>query len=356
MPSYILTLKERKTWSELLSKLPLDQQDLYYTPEYYELYENNGFGKAICFVFKIGKEIALYPFLMNSVNRLGFKLENDYFDIQGAYGYNGVISSSYSTAFRMGFFNELKKYCVNNNIIAEFTRFNPLLYNHEFSNYLEVVNINKDILLSLNNSEKDTWDNFYDRSVRKNVNKAIRNGLTVKQFNGDEISDVWLSKFKEIYFSTLNRRKADTYYYFSNEYFSQWVQNMGKNSLFFFTIKSEKPISCELITYKNYHAYSFLGGTLSEYFNLRPNDLLKHCIFNHLRKIGVKNICLGGGVKEGDGIYKYKKSFSKNGSQKFYIGKHIYINEVYEDVCMQWENKYPQKRDYYSNFLLRYHH
>ena len=60
-----------------------------------ELYENNGDGKAQCFVFEENDEIALYPFLINSVNELGYDLDNEYFDIQGAYGYNGAVSSSY---------------------------------------------------------------------------------------------------------------------------------------------------------------------------------------------------------------------------------------------------------------------
>ena len=45
----LLTLEQKEEWSTLLEKLPIDQQDIYYTPEYYELYECNGAGKAICF-------------------------------------------------------------------------------------------------------------------------------------------------------------------------------------------------------------------------------------------------------------------------------------------------------------------
>ena len=37
--------------------LPIDQQEIYFTPEYYELYENNGEGKAICFVYKEAEDI-----------------------------------------------------------------------------------------------------------------------------------------------------------------------------------------------------------------------------------------------------------------------------------------------------------
>ena len=49
-------------------------------------------------------------------------------------------------------------------------------------------------------SKKNTWENIYDRSVRKNVKKAIRNNLIVKQFDGNKISDWWYNEFKKIYF------------------------------------------------------------------------------------------------------------------------------------------------------------
>jgi hypothetical protein len=95
----ILTLKDRDEWNNSIRALPIAQQDIYYTPEYYSLYENYGDGKAQCFVFEKDGEIALYPFLINSVNDLGYDLDDEYYDIQGAYGYNGVVSSIHNESF-----------------------------------------------------------------------------------------------------------------------------------------------------------------------------------------------------------------------------------------------------------------
>ena len=349
-----LTLEQKEEWSNLLEKLPIEQQDIYYTPDYYELYEKNGDGKSMCFVYEKNDDIALYPFLINSVNNLGYELDEEYFDIQGAYGYNGVVSSNYNLSFRKEFYKTFYQYCLGQNIIAEFTRFNPIINNHEFSDYLRPIKANEDIIVDLKHSEKDTWENIYDRSVRKNVKKAIRNNLIVKQFDGNKISDWWYNEFKKIYFSTLKRRYADKYYYFSDIYFSYLKKHLKNKTLYFFTVKDDNVISCELITYKNYHAYSFLGGTLSEYFPYRPNDFLKHEIILYLKSIGVKYFCLGGGSKINDSIYKYKKSFSKNGDVNFYIGKKIYNKEVYDYICQTWSEKYPAISSKYSNMLLRY--
>jgi len=80
----ILTLNEKKEWSTSLEKLPMDQQDIFNTPDYYDLCERNGDGKAMCFVFEQDGDVAMYPFLLNSVNELGYDLYNQDYDLQGA--------------------------------------------------------------------------------------------------------------------------------------------------------------------------------------------------------------------------------------------------------------------------------
>ena len=350
----ILNIKEKKEWTNILGKLSLDQQDIYYTPEYYELCEINGDGQAICFVLEKDEDIAMYPFLMNSVNNLGYDLDNTYYDIQGAYGYNGWVCSSLSSDFLRELSNSFTNYCHHNNIIAEFTRFNPVITNHMYSEYLNIVKTNRDIILNVQHSEKHTWENIYDHSVRKNVKKAMRSGLIVNIYSGDDISEYWSKQFTNIYTSTLKRRNADKFYYFSEKYFSLMNKLLRDNVIYFFTVKDDIVISCELVTIKNNNAYSFLGGTLSEYFPYRPNDLLKHEIINYLRSINVKNFCMGGGSEDGDGIYKYKKSFSKNGSTDFFIGKKIYNEKIYNKICQEWMIKNPKKIKDYENILLKY--
>jgi len=350
----VITLEQIEKWLAALREIPIEKQDIYYTPEYYRLFEENSYGKARCLIYKKHDNIAIYPHLINSVNDLGYNLDREYYDIQGAYGYNGILYSSFSNEFSKEFSQSILDYCNENNIVAEFTRFNPILNNHIFSKYLSVIKTNKNIIVNLNNTEEDIWSNLYDRSVRKNVRKANRSGLSIKIFSCSQITNSWIKEFKRIYFDTLRRNRANYYYYFSDKYFEDLILGINNSGLFFFTLKGNKPISCELITYKNNNAYSFLGGTLSKYFPYRPNDFLKHKIILYLKSIGVKYFCLGGGETVDDGIYKYKKSFSINGGVNFYIGKKIYNKEIYGYLCQTWLERYPEISNKYSNMLLRY--
>ncbi|HMN25606.1 MAG TPA: hypothetical protein PKE38_13970 [Ignavibacteriaceae bacterium] len=110
----ILSSNNQAEWSDYLNKLPKSLQDVYYTPEYYQIYEKNGDGKALCFVFELNNNLALYPFLLNKINDLGYQLEESFYDIQGAYGYNGILSSSNDPEFRKSFYIEFNKFCLDN--------------------------------------------------------------------------------------------------------------------------------------------------------------------------------------------------------------------------------------------------
>jgi len=59
----VLDLYEKAAWQEYLGRLPESQRDIYFTPEYYEIYQNNSDGRAFCFVFESDDKVALYPFL-----------------------------------------------------------------------------------------------------------------------------------------------------------------------------------------------------------------------------------------------------------------------------------------------------
>ena len=107
----IFKTKDAKEWNELLSQLPIEQQDVYFTPEYYGLYEAYGDGEAICFVYQDREKIALYPFMKNSVNKLGYCLDGEYYDIQGAYGYNGVVTNCKDGDFMADFWKAFDAYC-----------------------------------------------------------------------------------------------------------------------------------------------------------------------------------------------------------------------------------------------------
>ena len=339
-------------WNQYLHELEDNLNDPFFTNEYYQLENKN----AECFVYKDSNNIFFYPYIKTHINSLGYELDRDYYDIQGAYGYNGaLVKDSKDLEFINKAREEFLKYAKDENIIAEFVRFNPLHNNHKYFTDIKPILANKNIVVDL--KEEDIWLNSYEYSTRKNVNKALRNNLSYKIIKAKEMTKREIKIFLDIYNSTMTRNNAELEYFFTLEYFTNIADKLKQNALFIFIYKDGVTISTELVLLNDYVAYSFLGGTLKEYFEYRPNDYLKHVLIKEFQKNGLSFFMLGGGISMDDGIFKYKRNFSKNGVYDFYISKSIYNEKIYNQTLKQWSEKVDlTTEEKYSHYLLKYHY
>ena len=340
-------------WGEAFRCLPTDLQDIYFSPSYYKVYEQVYGSQARCIIFENKNDFALYPFILTSLKVLSYiEFDRDYYDIEGAYGYNGMASASSDPVFISEISRAINECFQGKGIVAEFTRFNPVYKNHKLAPYLDVVNINHNVLVDL--TERDIWQNSYEHSTRKNIKKAERLGLSTTVIAGRDVTSEQLDSFIGIYEKTMVRNSADDFYSFPRHYFESILRFNGQNTIMVFTLKEGMPIACELVLYNGSVGYSFLGGTLIEYYDCRPNDILKHAIIEHLKDVGCTCFCLGGGATDGDGIFRYKRSFSKNGVVDFFIGKKIHNTSIYEQIVNAWSERYPDKCEKYGSQLLKY--
>jgi hypothetical protein len=348
----ILDLSSFQIWKNYLEQLPKEIQDIYYTPEYYQLYDNFENGIAKCFVYKENRKLALYPFLLNQIYNFDKNINEKYFDIQGAYGYNGVLSTNNDKEFVNNFYNEFGNFCLNNNIIAEFTRFHPLLKNQSFSERHLQIDINrKTVAVDLSNSYKEIFNKF-QATTRKQIRRAInRYGIEVKHFVND-ISEVEI--FMDIYFETMNRVKSREFLFFKKEYFLSLFEKVP--NVCFIAYFKGKPVSSIIVIHSRDYIHGHLGGTLTDYMHFSPYSLL----INEIIKFGIekeaKFFHMGGGINSytTDSLLQYKMNFSDT-LYDFYIGKNVYNREIYNRVCESWKSKYPHLIDKYDNQLLKYH-
>jgi len=346
----ILTLGDKDQWNEYLKELPLNQQDVYYTPEYYSLYQNIGDGQAKCFYFENDGNLAIYPFLVNSVNDLGYDLDKHYYDIQGAYGYNGVIASTNNEEFRKAFFLLFNEYCRDTNIVAEFTRFHPLLNNNLFSDkYTDVIFDRKTIYLDLNKPLDEIFGNF-QRTTRKQIRRGTgKHNIRIE--NGR--SDCYINEIYAIYCESMDRVNSTGYLYFNENYFKKLLVSVP-SLVFSAFIKDEMIASIICITGKQY-MHGHLGGAKMNYLNLSPYSILYYEIIKYAYENNFKKVHFGGGngPDPDDPLLKFKMHFSGTMSD-FYIGKKIYDKYIYDKVVNQWFSRYPEKKDTYKNYLLKY--
>ena len=322
--------------------------DVFFNRKYCELYEVADI--EVCNEFVFNSEYGTVKNL-HLIRKIPTRINNEqYFDTITPYGYGGPYITDTKDIKKLtnGYNLAWKSYCAEHNIVSEFIRF------HLFDNEEIRHNINAEVCFISNNIVVDTtipmeeaWLNF-EHKVRKNVKKAHTNNLTViHDDTGKE-----LDNFLEIYYSTMERNNASDYYYFDREYFEKINRGLKGSYVYFHTVLDGEIISTELVLCSEKYAYSFLGGTKSEYYDLRPNDLLKYDIISWCNESGKEKFILGGGYHKDDGIYRYKKAFAPDGDVPFYIGKKIHNEKIYN--ALVGERKKESSFDSESSFFPLY--
>lgn len=303
-------------------------KDLWFSPNYAKIYKDID-GESDTFVYE-----SKYGKITNSfIKRMVPWKINDivYYDIVTPYGYGGPIAENVKDIgqLMLEYKEAFTKYCLDRNIICEFIRFHLYDNTDVRSNYYgESINLLDNVVVDTQGDfESKIWMS-YAHKVRKNVKKAIKNGLNIIIENNTN----HLDDFLNIYNSTMDRNNADNYYYFNESYFCSITKLLPDNFMFFHVIKDGIICSTELVLCSEKYAYSFLGGTLNEYYGFRPNDYLKNEIIKWCNKTGRKYFILGGGYHKDDGIYKYKKCFTSDSDVPFYIGRYIFNNIIYNAI------------------------
>lgn len=350
----VLRSEDEDDWKILLAGYSKPVSDIYYDLKYLKVFEAYGEGEPECFYFAQENQFAVYPFLKNSVNELGFDLDSDYIDIQGAYGYNGVLTNSYNPDFIDSFYRSFSEFCLENNIIAEFTRFNPLIGNHKFSEkYLNVFMDRETIALDLTKTYSDIWENEYSSKNRNMIRKARKIGYTTEVYRNPPESEI--ERFIFIYNCNMQMVNATNYYFFNRDFFFNTFNLLRDCAHLINVLDNSGEVVCSSIFlhYGDYFHYHF-SGRVNGSDNSVNSFLLDEAV-KYAKELGAKIFHLGGGRSSApdDSLLKFKSNFSIT-RLPFCIGKKVHNQAVYNEVVKQWESKYPEKIEMFKNRILKY--
>lgn len=345
----VLDLTEVSKWDHLLEKLPTERQDIYFTPTYYSLYQNYGDGEAQCFVFEKDGNIALYPFLKNPITPLGYELDKEYYDIQGAYGYNGLVASTDDVGFIAEFWKEFDAFCQDNVIIAEFMRFHPLMKNYKLGEgHFKLIHDRNTVYLDLTQAEEDIFQGF-EKSTRKHILKAEK---TI-EIRPAHYSEENVEIFNRIYRENMEHVHSIPYLFFSLEHFRNMFQM--DDIEFFIAYQDDMPIACFSGLVSTEYYGNYLRASLTEYNKTGVNTLMYWSMIKSAKSHGCHYVHFGGGTN-GDpenSLLKYKMNFSQTLSE-FWIGKKIHNQKIYDDIVAQWKEKHPDSYEAHKVMLLGY--
>lgn len=319
-------INDKKMWDTIVRSFP-DYEVFYlsgYSKAFMEETPKNGI--PILLFYEDGEDRAINIIFRRDValdKKLAGKVEpGRYFDLITPYGYGGF----WGNVSDWDKLNEIyTTYCMNNHYVCEFVRFE--LFNDYYTHYNgDVETRTHNIVRSLEMPSDEMWMDFKQK-VRKNIKRANTYNLDIII----EPTDAHLEDFLRIYNSTMDRTNAENEYYFSRRFYEN-INEMQSNVMYFYVVYEGKIVSAELVVYGSQNAYSFLGGTDREYFDVRPNDFLKYEIIKWAKGKGFKNFVLGGGYGADDGIFQYKLCFAPHGECDFYIGRKIFDKVSYDKL------------------------
>lgn len=295
--------------------------------------------------FLDGRLLSLYPFNVLDLAQFPFALPVGVFpgvDIISPYGYGGATFEGASDERQIAeelLMRSLSSLYAEMNVVSEFVREDlfaeRLIPRHDGECLVQQQNVVVDLQIPMD----QRWLK-YEKSLRWAIRRAERAGLTIRI--GDSVD--FLEPFVRLYHETMKRDHAREYYFFSLERFRhlhESLQPYGQIQVLLVYL-DEQVISAELLLTSGDTIYSFLSGTDSAYFGLRPADLLKHETIVWGRERGYRHFVIGGGLKADDGLFQFKRKFEPHGLVDFHVRRVVWDSEQYEVLVRarrDWEKE-----------------
>lgn len=308
--------------------------DIYFWDQYAKTYEKIENGRAEKFIYKNEKGKIYYQFIKRLIPIK--VLDVEYYDIITPYGYGGPIvvncEEGKEDELLKDFNNEFLSYCEENKIVSEFVRFHPIIKNHiTFRKMYNPIFIRKTVGIDL--KKQDFFLDEFSPKCRNMVRKATKRGVSIEfDFNCDTINS-----FYDIYISTMDKNNATDYYYFPLEFFTKTIEFLKPYILIVNAKVDEKIISSSLFIYSDKYIHYHFSGTYPDYYKYAANNLILYEVSKWAKGHNKEYFHLGGGYtnSEKDGLFVFKKSFTKDTIFDFYIGKRIFNKRIYDLLTME---------------------
>lgn len=317
----IYDISQRYDWER--SVISFKEHDVYYLSGYVRAFMIHGDGSPQLLYYENNGLRAIYVYMKRKTSINGI------FDSITPYGYGGVLfegdtSESNLKAFWDAYVQKMNEECVVDN----FVRFHPVLANAiPMKEISHVIDLGKTIALDLASPEI-IWENIVSKN-RNVIRKAEKSGVEIHHSKDVKLFD----DFIRIYNATMDKDNADAYYYFGEEFYKSIHEDLYDNYEMFYATYEGKIISMSIIIFANNQMHYHLSGSLVEYRNLAPTNLLLYKAALWGYEQGFKTFHLGGGVGSGeDNLYKFKAAFNRNSDYRFSIAKHIFNQEQYDEL------------------------
>lgn len=317
----LIGLSHQEEWDSVVRSFP--NYDVYYLSGYVKPFMLHGDGVPCLLFAKEDTWKAIYVFMKRETFVEGV------YDAITPYGYGGVLfDGSYTQKDLQNFWESFNMIMKGEGIIDNFVRYHPVLNNALLArNYTSVIDLGKTIAIDLS-SPDDIWNNMTSKK-RGKIRKAEKNGIEIHHGQGLDL----FREFLPIYNATMEKDEATDYYFFEMPFYEAIHEELRDHYEMFYATLEGKIIMMAIMLHCNGQMHYHLSGSLLEYRNLEPNNLLLYKAALWGYEHGLKTLHLGGGVGSADDpLYTFKAGFNRNSDYQFSIGKQIIDLDKYNGL------------------------
>jgi len=325
----IFDISQAEAWDEVVKSFP--NYDIYYLSGYLKAFYIHGDGKPQLLYYTADGIRAIYVYMQREI-------AEGVYDIITPYGYGGILfDGDVSEDKLLSFKTDYQQFLVEKGVVDNFVRYHPILNNAKnMRSLFTIIDLGETIAMDLS-SEDIIWNNITSKN-RNMIRKAEKNGVEILHSRDWGLFD----DFMRIYNSTMNKDNAEDYYYFKDGFYCSIHNDLYDNYEMFYAVYKGEIIAMSIMIFANDRMHYHLSGSLSEYRNLAPSNLLLYKAALWGCHQGFDIFHLGGGIGSGeDSLFKFKAAFNRSSNFQFSIGKEIFNHEKYDELVNDRISKDP---------------
>lgn len=327
----IFDMNHRSEWDNTVRSF--EEYDVYYLSGYVRAFEIHGDGDPQLLYYEEGGLRAIYVYMKRKTSIEGV------YDSVTPYGYGGFLLEGEQNEENL---KELWKAYVEKmkelNIVDNFVRYHPVLANAvPMKEVSDVIDLGKTVAFHLDSPEL-IWENIIPKN-RNMIRKAEKNGIEIHHAHDMEL----FKDFIRIYNATMDKDNAEEYYYFGEEFYKSIHEDLDGNYEMFYATLDGQIIAMSIMLFANKQMHYHLSGSMMEYRNLAPSNLLLYKAAVWGSEQGYKTFHLGGGVGSGeDNLYKFKAAFNRKSDYQFSIAKMVFDQKKYDALVEERAARDPE--------------
>ena len=338
MTAHLLTTADAEAWNEALPP----EQSAFGSLGFARAQARAGAAKQRLLVADADGTRVAYPLVLRSLEGLAGAdaLEDGRWD-SASPPFTGPLAAAAPAALR----DEIAELLATEGVVAEFAHLHPWNAQPEL---LEGAEPDREIVwVDVARDPDRLWDESYSKACRKNVNRAEREGVTVRAArNADDVAE-----FHRVYIQTMERNEAAGSYFFDLPYFQAIFEEMPAGAHFALAEHDGRVVAATLYLHDTADVYSYLGGADHDYQHLRPTNAVVHQTIAWAREQGKRRLILGGGYRPEDGIFRFKASFSPLRAT-LRLARRVHLGDDYDTLVGAWRERNPGARE--SGFFPLY--